>query len=75
MRVARNVEGIVYHGVFDEAWIDADADGCILCRIRYDDGDVEDITSEQLVEAFALAVRIRARSVKRSYRHMPCHPP
>ena len=53
VRVTRIVEGIVCHGVFEEAWCDEDG---TWCRIVYDDGDLEDVSTEQLAEAFAMAV-------------------
>ena len=52
MRVLRTCGGIDFFGTFLEYWLDSD--GTQLYRVRYDDGDIEDLVSSDFVHALEL---------------------
>ena len=59
-RIARCIDHTVYHGGLAGVGKDAEGNGTNTFRIRYDDGDYDDLSIEEFIEAAAMSKRICA---------------
>ena len=61
-RIARCIDHTVFHGGLAGVWRNAEDKDTNVFRIQYDDGDHEDLSIQEFIEAAALSKRICAAS-------------